>query len=67
MADRETRLIDLAAALSDGTAIDWDAAESSAATDSERLQVRRLRLVRQLVDTPVSASAGALQPDDSLN
>jgi serine/threonine-protein kinase len=38
----------LAAAVADGTPIDWDAAESSAASDSERRQIRQMRLVEQL-------------------
>src|SRR6187549_3228608 len=48
MSDRDDRIVDLAAALSDGNAIDWEAAESCAATESERLQIRHLRAVREL-------------------
>ena len=34
------RLIALASALSDGSAVNWEAAESNATTDSERRQIR---------------------------
>ena len=50
MPDRNTRLIELAAALSDGTPIDWEVAESLAASDSERQQIRRMRLVRDVAE-----------------
>jgi serine/threonine-protein kinase len=56
--DRESRLIDLATALADGTAVDWEAAESSAATDSERRQIRHLRVVRGVADAKAGASLG---------
>ena len=58
MGDRESRLIDLATALSDGTAVDWEAAESSAATDSERRQIRHLRVVRGVAGAQASGSLG---------
>jgi len=59
MSGRDDRLVDLAAALSDGAAIDWDAAESAAATESERLQIRGLRRVRGMADAQVASSSQA--------
>lgn len=47
MADREA-LVQLAAALADGTPVDWNDAESSAADEAAHGVVRQLRLVAEL-------------------
>ena len=48
---RPDRLTALASAVADGTPVDWDAAESSAASESERVQIRELRVVYQLAES----------------
>jgi serine/threonine-protein kinase len=45
MAEPAVNLIDLAARVSDGTHVDWDRAERSAASEEERRIVHQLRLV----------------------
>jgi serine/threonine-protein kinase len=67
VADRETRLLQLAAALADGAPVDWDAAESTAASDSERRQIQRLRLVRKVTAaTAVGSPGDDTRPHESL-
>jgi Tol biopolymer transport system component/tRNA A-37 threonylcarbamoyl transferase component Bud32 len=59
VSERPDPLLEIAAALSDGAMIDWDAAEAGAATDGQRVQIRNLRLVRGLADAHSTAAAGA--------
>jgi serine/threonine-protein kinase len=65
--DREHRLLDLAAAVADGAPVDWEAAESTAASDSERRQIQRLRLVHQVAAASALGSPGRdARPHESL-
>src|SRR5690242_19942892 len=44
----EDLLTALTLAVADGTPVDWDAAESTAASDSERRRIRDLRLIADI-------------------
>src|SRR5262245_59476141 len=44
----EATLLMLAQAVADGSHVDWEYAESSAATEQERLTVQRLRAIAQV-------------------
>ena len=60
MTDRDDRVAALALALADGTPVDWVAVESTAASDSERRQIRDLRLVGCFGST--TEPAASLEP-----
>ena len=46
--DLESLLLRLAALISDGADVDWDAVESAAATAAEREMIRRLRALAEI-------------------
>ena len=56
MALFDSRLNELAAAVSDGSGVDWRGAEAKAASDEDREFVRCLRLVERIADVHSSAS-----------
>jgi len=57
--DRESLLLRLAALISDGSEVDWDAVESAAADDAEREMIRRLKALAEItaVHRPPGSSA----------
>src|SRR3989304_342945 len=59
MNDRERRLIDIAAAVSDGSDVDWAAAESIADTAAERCVVRDLQMPARVRRATVVTVPGA--------
>ncbi len=61
MPDRAQRLLELATALADGEAVDWDTAESTAGTDSERIQIRSMRLIGQMGHAQTGAASSTRQ------
>ena len=46
--DRESLLLRLAALISDGSEVDWDAMESAATDDAEREMIRRLKALAEI-------------------
>ncbi len=68
MASDGTALEKAAAAVSDGTPVDWDGLESSATDDDERAAIRNLRVLAELSDiprTPQDVEIRMLQTDAS--
>ncbi len=64
MAD-DSRLVDVASAVAEGSAVDWTRVEQSAEDDSQRAAMRELQVVAQIAgalrtpkDTPCSATPG---------
>jgi hypothetical protein len=51
-------LLDIAAAVADGSSVDWDALERQAATDQDRRIVRSLRMVAQVGEVHGSTEPG---------
>ncbi len=65
----DASLVEIAAAVCDGTVVDWAAAESSAGSDADRARIRGLRLlaeVTQLHATWHGPAASASQLHDSI-
>jgi eukaryotic-like serine/threonine-protein kinase len=60
----EEPLLDVAAALADGTAVDWDSAGKSISTEEDRRLLAELRFIAGLVRGP-GDSSGVLTPDGS--
>jgi serine/threonine-protein kinase len=64
MTPADARLFAIATAVSDGAPVDWVAAESSASDDGDRLRIRHLRVLAQIIDIhssdPPGASVGEL-------
>ena len=68
MNDRERRLIDIAAAVSDGSDVDWAAAESIADTDAERCVVRDLKMLARVGAfrrSEISSASACSDPPDT--
>src|SRR5262245_53279072 len=54
--EASNRLTDVASAIADGRAVDWDAVESSSRDETERVVVRRLRAIADIGRAHASAT-----------